>query len=81
MSYFFGINKEVLPLKANLVIQEARLASAQGELSVAQAELDAKQRELDIVQGRFDDAMREKQVSYVFFTYYFLICFIQTKIT
>ena len=29
--------------------------------ATAQAELDAKQRELDIVQGKFDDAMREKQ--------------------
>lgn len=61
MSYFFGINKEVLPLKANLVIQEARLKVAEDELAEAQAELNAKQKELDLVQARFDEAMREKQ--------------------
>jgi len=63
MSYFFTINKEVLPLKANLVIQEARLQVAQAELNSAQQELDEKQKELDAVQARFEDAMREKQVS------------------
>ena len=69
MSYFFGINKEVLPLKANLVIQEARLQVAQAELNAAQQELDEKQRELDVVQARFEDAMREKQVSILFSLY------------
>ena len=51
----------MLPLKANLVIQEARLQAATDDLAAAQAELDAKQKELDIVQGRFDAAMKEKQ--------------------
>ncbi|XP_032818620.1 dynein axonemal heavy chain 5-like isoform X1 [Petromyzon marinus] len=62
MVTFFGINKEVLPLKANLIIQESRLAVAQGELDRAQAQLDEKQRELDAVQAMYDTAVREKQI-------------------
>ncbi|CAL8402248.1 dynein heavy chain 5, axonemal [Gadus morhua] len=58
---FFSINKEVLPLKANLALQEARLVVAQLELSNAQAQLDAKQQELDAVQALYDSAMQEKQ--------------------
>ncbi|XP_076826623.1 dynein axonemal heavy chain 5 [Brachyhypopomus gauderio] len=58
---FFGINKEVLPLKANLKLQEARLTVAQDELSRAQELLDAKQKELDEAQAVYDAAMREKQ--------------------
>ncbi len=61
MAVFYGINKEVLPLKANLAIQEGRLTSAMSELQEAQAQLDEKQRELDEVQAQYDGAMREKQ--------------------
>ncbi|XP_059507513.1 dynein axonemal heavy chain 5-like [Stegostoma tigrinum] len=62
MAYFHGINKEVLPLKANLTIQESRLATAMEDLKKAQCELDAKQVELDIVQMEYVQAMREKQM-------------------
>ncbi|KAJ4946954.1 hypothetical protein JOQ06_008997, partial [Pogonophryne albipinna] len=61
MADFFSINKEVLPLKANLALQEARLVVAQTELTNAQDQLDAKQRELDSVKALYDAAIKEKQ--------------------
>ncbi|XP_060937369.1 dynein axonemal heavy chain 5 isoform X1 [Limanda limanda] len=61
MASFFSINKEVLPLKANLAIQERRLISANADLQTAQAELDAKQAELDLVTAMYENAMAEKQ--------------------
>lgn len=48
-------------MKANLIIQEARLEKAQTELNAAQEQLDEKQRELDAVQAKYDQAMRDKQ--------------------
>ncbi|XP_078482966.1 dynein axonemal heavy chain 8 [Ciona intestinalis] len=61
MVSFYGINKEVLPLKANLAKSEAKLAIALADLAQAQAQLDEKQKELDEVQAKFDAAMKEKQ--------------------
>ncbi|XP_062848702.1 dynein axonemal heavy chain 5 [Trichomycterus rosablanca] len=61
MASFFTINKEVLPLKANLVVQENKLTIANADLQTAQAELDEKQAELDVVQAEYDKAMMEKQ--------------------
>ncbi|XP_012498101.1 PREDICTED: dynein heavy chain 5, axonemal [Propithecus coquereli] len=61
MASFFSINKEVLPLKANLVVQESRHVLAMQDLQKAQAELDDKQAELDVVQAEYEQAMTEKQ--------------------
>ena len=61
MFEYYFINKEVLPLKANLFIQENKLEGAMSELSAAQETLDAKQAELDAVQKIYDAAMSKKQ--------------------
>ncbi|KAM8851316.1 dynein axonemal heavy chain 8-like isoform 1-T4 [Spinachia spinachia] len=61
MSTFYGINKEVLPLKANLAIQASRLLAANNELAVAEAQLAEKQAEFDKVKSKCDAAMKEKQ--------------------
>ncbi|XP_056016925.1 dynein axonemal heavy chain 5-like isoform X3 [Ostrea edulis] len=61
MAVFFEINKEVLPLKANLTVQEARLSVAMGDLQKAQAQLDEKEAELAKVRAMYEQAMREKQ--------------------
>nr|XP_021145140.1 dynein heavy chain 8, axonemal isoform X1 [Columba livia] len=60
MAIFYGVNKEVLPLKANLAKQEGYLKTANAELAKAQEVLDEKQAELDKVQAKFDAAMKEK---------------------
>ena len=62
----FRINKEVLPLKANLAVQEAKLNMAMSDLDAAQATLDAKQKELDVVQATYNAAMKKKQVCFTF---------------
>ena len=61
MAFFFGVNKEVLPLKINLAFQEARLQSAMKELEAAQKTLSKKERELRKVQNSYSAAVKEKQ--------------------
>ncbi|NXF67302.1 DYH8 protein, partial [Ciccaba nigrolineata] len=60
MATFYGVNREVLPLKANLAKQEGHLKMANAELAKAQEALDEKQAELDKVQAKFDAAVKEK---------------------
>ncbi|KAM4740016.1 dynein axonemal heavy chain 8-like [Anableps anableps] len=61
MTSFFSINKEVLPLKANLAVQESRLNLANSELHSAESQLAEKQAEFDKVKAKCDAAMKEKQ--------------------
>ena len=55
------INKKVLPLKDNLIKQEARLAHSNADLATAQSTLDEKERGLAKVKVLYDDAMAKKQ--------------------
>ena len=61
MAAFFSVNKEVLPLKANLVIQEGRFQMASEELAVANAQLEEKEKEVAEVRAMYEEAMRKKQ--------------------
>ncbi|UYV82972.1 DNAH8 [Cordylochernes scorpioides] len=61
MAFFYSINKEVLPLKANLAIQESRLERAMSELSQAEETLQDKQKLLDQAQKQYNRAMKGKQ--------------------
>ena len=61
MSEYYAVNKEVLPLKQNLAVQEGELARADETLNDAQKKLDEKKGERDAAQKEYDDAMREKQ--------------------
>ncbi|CAH8651359.1 unnamed protein product [Schistosoma margrebowiei] len=60
MAYFYTINKDVLPMKDNLIKQEARLAKAMLDLHDAQAILDEKELELAKVQAVYEEALRKK---------------------
>ena len=61
MAFFFGVNKEVLPLKMNLVIAGNRLRSAQKELETAEAKLKRKERSLKSCKDMYCAAVSEKQ--------------------
>ncbi|KPJ08753.1 Dynein heavy chain 8, axonemal [Papilio machaon] len=61
MAQFYGVNKDVLPLKANLAVMQGKYQAAKKELEAAEALLQAKERELAGVQREFDQAMALKQ--------------------
>ncbi|KAF9801566.1 hypothetical protein SFRURICE_015060 [Spodoptera frugiperda] len=62
MAQFYAVNKDVLPLKANLAIMQGKYQAAKKELEEAEAELEEKENELAEVQRQFDEAMVLKQV-------------------
>lgn len=51
MAFFHSVNKEVLPLKANLTMQEARLKVAMEDLADAERELSEREMALQAVKG------------------------------
>ncbi|KAL1456209.1 hypothetical protein WDU94_000955 [Cyamophila willieti] len=61
MSFFHSVNKEVLPLKANLAKQEARLKIAMDDLAKAEEELAEREAALNEVRALYDNAVAEKQ--------------------
>ncbi|XP_028156116.1 dynein heavy chain 8, axonemal [Ostrinia furnacalis] len=61
MAQFYSVNKDVLPLKANLAVMQGKYQAAKRELDAAEALLAAKERELAGVQRQFDEAMSLKQ--------------------
>ncbi|KAJ1555489.1 Dynein heavy chain 8, axonemal, partial [Nowakowskiella sp. JEL0078] len=62
MVVYYGINKKVVPLKANLIVQAHKLEIAMGDLSKAQQTLDEKQAELDVFQAKYNEAIGNKQM-------------------
>ena len=61
MSFFFGVNKEVLPLKLNLVMAETKLKAAEKELFFAENKLTKKQKSLNKCKNMYCAAVEEKQ--------------------
>nr|XP_031825788.1 dynein heavy chain 8, axonemal [Nomia melanderi] len=61
MVTFYEINKDVLPLKANLAVQENKYEKANRNLNEAESLLRAKDEDLKIVQKEFDGVMEERQ--------------------
>lgn len=43
MAQFYAVNKDVLPLKANLAVMQGKYQAAKRELEAAEAELKAKE--------------------------------------
>uniref|UniRef100_A0A1A9WR67 AAA+ ATPase domain-containing protein n=1 Tax=Glossina brevipalpis TaxID=37001 RepID=A0A1A9WR67_9MUSC len=60
MAKYYEVNKEVLPLKANLAVQAAKYAKAASDLQEAEDLFAAKERELAKVQQQFDEAIAKK---------------------
>lgn len=61
MAKYFEVNKEVLPLKANLAIQEAKYQRASEDLKEAEDLLQQKENELVEVQRILEEAVSKKQ--------------------
>ena len=61
MGFFFGVNKEVLPLKLNLAIAENKLIAAKKDLATAEGKLKKKEKSLNKCKEIYCSAVGEKQ--------------------
>ncbi|CAG9558495.1 unnamed protein product [Danaus chrysippus] len=61
MAFFHSVNKEVLPLKASLMLQEARLKVAMEDLASAERQLEEREMSLRKVKEQYEAAVSEKQ--------------------
>ncbi|KAI5704390.1 hypothetical protein M8J75_004799 [Diaphorina citri] len=61
MKDFFKVNKEVLPLKANLAIQQIKLDQAMSEKEKAEAILREKNKEVAAAKAQLDTAERSQK--------------------
>ncbi|XP_063992717.1 dynein axonemal heavy chain 8 [Diachasmimorpha longicaudata] len=61
MAAFYEINKDVLPLKANLAVQQSKYDKANHNLREAEAILKQKDEDLRVVQSEYDGVMAERQ--------------------
>ncbi|XP_067125373.1 dynein axonemal heavy chain 8-like isoform X2 [Centruroides vittatus] len=61
MCAFYDVNKHVIPLKANLTIQEGKLEQANNELQKAEEELEQKQHELNEAKAEYNNALKKQQ--------------------
>lgn len=61
MAFFHSVNKEVLPLKSNLIMQEGRLKIAMEDLAGAEKQLEEREQALQAVKDEYERAVQEKQ--------------------
>lgn len=61
MTKFFDVNKEVLPLKANLAIQQVKYVRAEADLKQAQTDFEAKEKELSEAKKVLQEAQDKQQ--------------------
>ena len=61
LAAFFAVNKEVLPLKANLFVQEGRYQRASAELDKANERLAEKEREVAVVTAIYEKDLSRKK--------------------
>ncbi|XP_015117111.1 dynein heavy chain 5, axonemal [Diachasma alloeum] len=61
MAAFYEINKDVLPLKANLAVQQSKYDKANHNLREAEEILKQKDEDLRVVQSEYDGVMAERQ--------------------